>query len=156
MPSYLRKRIDAGDNRSRRMRGVGRLRVPEVRSGARSPADVGDGLRTRILAAMSGELKSDAKPGQVRNLDVAWSVLLYTVARLGLVVVLAFVIFGIGLLVGVMIPPVVAAVFAVLIALPLGMFAFKGLRLRVNTQIAALEEERKRRREDLRSRMNDG
>ncbi len=92
--------------------------------------------------------------GKVGAGAVAVSMLLYTVARLGLVAAIAAIIFGIGWLVGVDVPLFVAAVFGVLIALPLGMFLFKPLRLRLNGQIAALDSERRQRHEDLQSRLN--
>lgn len=85
--------------------------------------------------------------------NVAASVALYTVARLILVVVVAAIIVGVGALVGVQIPILVAAVFGVLIALPLGMILFKKLRVRVNTQIAAVDEDRRKRHDDLQSRL---
>lgn len=84
---------------------------------------------------------------------LAVSIALYTGARLVLVVVLAAVIYGIGTAVDVKVPILVAAVFAVLIALPLGMALFKPLRLRVNRQIAAVDADRKRRHDDLQSRL---
>ncbi|MDL9936082.1 DUF4229 domain-containing protein [Gordonia sp. ABSL1-1] len=77
----------------------------------------------------------------------------YTAARLALVVVVAAIIMGVGRLVDVDVPLFVAAVFGVLIALPLGMVAFKPLRLRVNRQIAAVEGERRARQGDLQARL---
>ena len=85
--------------------------------------------------------------------DLVVSILLYTVARLLLVVVVAAIIMGIGALAGVTVPLLVAAVFGVLIALPLGMVLFKKLRVRVNTQIAAVDSERRRKHEDLQTRL---
>ncbi len=51
------------------------------------------------------------------------------------------------------VPILVAAIFAVIIALPLGMVAFKSLRLRVNAAIAEVDEDRRRKREALQSRL---
>ncbi|MFW0786020.1 DUF4229 domain-containing protein [Gordonia sp. CPCC 206044] len=85
--------------------------------------------------------------------SVAGWVALYTLARLLLVVVVAAVIMGVGALVGVQVPLLVAAVFGVLIALPVGMVAFKSLRLRVNGQIASVDAARQRRHDDLQSRL---
>nr|WP_040510041.1 DUF4229 domain-containing protein [Gordonia soli] len=85
--------------------------------------------------------------------SLALSVALYTLARIGLVIVIAAIIFGVGQLVGVDVPLLVAAVFGVLIALPLGMVAFKRLRLRVNEQIAAIDAERRRKHDDLQARL---
>lgn len=85
--------------------------------------------------------------------SVALSVALYTLARLALVVVVAAIIMGVGALFGVEVPLLVAAVFGVLIALPLGLVLFKSLRLRVNRQIAAVDDSRKKRHDDLQSRL---
>ncbi|MEP9390696.1 DUF4229 domain-containing protein [Gordonia sp. VNK1] len=97
---------------------------------------------------MSEEQQSQGSAG-----SLALAVALYTVARLALVVVLAAIIWGIGKLAGVDVPILVAAVFGVLIALPLGMVVFKSLRLRVNEQIAAVDEQRRRRHDDLQTRL---
>lgn len=78
---------------------------------------------------------------------------LYTVARLLLVAVVAVLIILGGLLVDVQVPVLVAAVFGVLIALPLGMVLFKSLRLRVNRQIELVDAERRRKHDDLQSRL---
>ncbi|MGC4934379.1 DUF4229 domain-containing protein [Gordonia sp. DT30] len=81
------------------------------------------------------------------------SIGLYTLARLVLVVVVAAIIVGVGKLAGVNVPVLVAAVFGVLIALPLGMMLFKSLRTRVNTQISTVDAQRRRRHEELQSRL---
>lgn len=85
--------------------------------------------------------------------SVALAVAMYTVARLALVVAVAAIIMGVGALVGVEVPLLVAAVFGVLIALPLGLVLFKKLRLRVNSQIAAVDDARRARHDDLQSRL---
>ncbi|MFT3716844.1 MAG: DUF4229 domain-containing protein [Gordonia sp. (in: high G+C Gram-positive bacteria)] len=77
----------------------------------------------------------------------------YTVVRLGLVVAIAAAIIGVGLLFGVKVPILIAAVFGVLIALPIGMVAFKGLRNKVNEQIAGVDAQRAARRDDLHARL---
>ena len=59
-----------------------------------------------------------------------------------------------GNLVGVEVPFLVAAVFGVLIALPLGMVLFKTLRLKVNSEIAALEAGRRSKHDDLQARLD--
>ncbi|MFF0815860.1 DUF4229 domain-containing protein [Rhodococcus sp. NPDC003318] len=78
---------------------------------------------------------------------------LYTVARLGLVVVIAALILGGSMLVDVDVPLLVALIFAVLIALPLSLVLFKGMRTRVNEGIAQVDEQRRLDREDLRSKL---
>lgn len=80
------------------------------------------------------------------------SLVLYTLARLALVIALATVIYYVGGLF-VQVPVIVAAMFGILIALPLGMVLFKPLRLRVNAQVAAIDAQRQQRRDDLESRL---
>ena len=85
--------------------------------------------------------------------SVALSVALYTLARLALVIIVAAIIMGVGALFGVEVPLLVAAVLGLMIALPLGLVLFKSLRLRVNRQIAAVDDSRKKRHDDLQSRL---
>ncbi|MFD6858952.1 DUF4229 domain-containing protein [Rhodococcus sp. NPDC060090] len=78
---------------------------------------------------------------------------LYSLARLALVVVLAAVIVYVPQAFGVEIPLLVAALFAVLIALPLSLVLFARLRRRVNEGIAAVDERRRTTRADLENRL---
>jgi membrane protein implicated in regulation of membrane protease activity len=81
-------------------------------------------------------------------------VLAYTLARLLLVVVLAAVIFGAGHLLGVSdFPLVVAILFALVIALPLGIWLFAPLRRRATASISAIDERRRKDREQLQARL---
>ncbi len=89
-----------------------------------------------------------ATKGQLLR-DVA----LYSGARLLLVLALGGVIVGIGLLAGIEVPVLVAAVFAVLISLPLSLVLFKSLRIRVNQSIAGFDAERRRTRADLQAKL---
>ncbi|WP_292976390.1 DUF4229 domain-containing protein [Mycobacterium sp.] len=74
------------------------------------------------------------------------SVVFYVVARLALVAALAGAIYGIGRALGVHeFPIVVALLFALIIAMPLGMWLFAPLRRRAT---AGLEEATARRRQD--------
>ncbi|MFT4042804.1 MAG: DUF4229 domain-containing protein [Gordonia sp. (in: high G+C Gram-positive bacteria)] len=114
-------------------------------------------MTTEHRPAQSGKQEPDNgdTPGQTRvgMGDLMLSLILYTAARLGLVVVVAALIMGGGALAGVTVPVLVAAIFGVLIAMPVGMLAFKKLRLRVNGQIAVIDAARKARHEDLESRL---
>lgn len=78
---------------------------------------------------------------------------LYLVARLALVAVFTLLILFIPKLFGVTVPFIAAIAFGVLIALPLGMFLFKGLRTDVNDNIAAVDAERQRKHDDLQARL---
>lgn len=93
---------------------------------------------------------SHGRPGSRLVVDV----LGYVLARLLLVVVLTAVIFGAGHLLGVRdFPLVVALLFALVIALPLGIWIFSPLRRRATASIAAFDERRRRDREQLRARL---
>ena len=82
------------------------------------------------------------------------SVLLYAAARVALVVVLAAVIYWTGRVLGVReFPIVVAALFALVIAMPLGFWLFGPLRRRATAGIDAATERRRRDREQLRARL---
>ncbi|MEE2034802.1 DUF4229 domain-containing protein [Rhodococcus sp. CC-R104] len=84
---------------------------------------------------------------------MARDVALYSLARLALVVVLAVVIIFVPRLFGVDIPLLIAALFAVLIALPLSLVLFAPLRRRVNEGIATVDERRRAARADLEGRL---
>ena len=80
-------------------------------------------------------------------------VALFTAARILLVALLAGVIVGVGRLVDVDVPLLVALLFAIVIALPLSMLLFAGLRRRVNEGIAQLDARRRGERADLRAKL---
>ena len=81
-------------------------------------------------------------------------VALYTLARLLLVAALTAVIFfGAGLLGIRQFPLVVALLFAIIIALPLGIWLLAPLRRRATAGIAEVDERRRHDREDLQARL---
>ena len=81
-------------------------------------------------------------------------VLVYVAARLGLVVVVTTVIVVAGHLLGVRdFPVVVALLFGIVIALPLGIWLFAPLRRRATESIAVLDARRRRDREQLQARL---
>ena len=81
-------------------------------------------------------------------------VLVYVLARLLLVVALTAVIFGGAHVLGVAeFPLVIALLFAIVIALPLGIWIFTPLRHRATASIAVFDERRRRDREELRARL---
>ena len=93
---------------------------------------------------------SDRQPGSRLLIDV----FAYAAARLALVAVLTALILGVGRLIGVGdFPVVVALLFAIVIGLPLGMWVFTPLRRRATASIAAVDERRRRDREQLRARL---
>ena len=82
------------------------------------------------------------------------SVLLYVAARLVLVAVLTAVIYGAGRLLGVHeFPVVIAILFALIIAMPLGIWLFGPLRRRATAGLEVATERRRRDREQLRARL---
>lgn len=81
-------------------------------------------------------------------------VLAYIGARLLLVGALAAVIFFGAHWIGIAdIPLVVAFLFGIVIALPLGIWLFAPLRRRATASIAAVDERRRRDREQLQARL---
>src|SRR3954452_24922065 len=82
------------------------------------------------------------------------AVVAYTLARLLLVAVLTAVIFGAGHLLGLRdFPLVVALLFALVIALPLGIWIFAPLRRRATASIAVFDDRRRKDREQLQARL---
>ncbi len=96
---------------------------------------------------------SEARAGNRVVVDVV----LYAAARLLLAGVLTGVIYGIARLLGItQFPVVVAALFALVIAMPLGIWVFSPLRRRATASLAAAGERRRREREQLRGRLHGG
>jgi hypothetical protein len=78
----------------------------------------------------------------------------YAIARLLLVAPLAALIYGVARLAGVDDFPIyVAVAFAIVIALPLGIWLFTPLRRRATASIATFDERRRRDREQLQARL---
>jgi hypothetical protein len=93
---------------------------------------------------------SDSRP----RARLVGDLVLYVLARLLLVVVLTAVIYGAGHLLGVRdFPIVVALLFAMVIALPLGIWMFAPLRRRATASIAVLDERRRKDRQQLQARL---
>jgi antibiotic biosynthesis monooxygenase (ABM) superfamily enzyme len=93
---------------------------------------------------------SDRRPRSTLVVDV----LAYALARLLLVVVLTAVIVGAGHLLGVRdFPLVVALLFGLVIALPLGIWIFAPLRRRATASIAVFDERRRKDRDQLQARL---
>jgi hypothetical protein len=93
---------------------------------------------------------SDSRPGTRLVADLV----VYVLARLLLVVALAAVIWGAGHLLGLRdFPIVVALLFAMVVALPLGIWMFAPLRRRATASIAVLDERRRKDREQLQARL---
>jgi hypothetical protein len=92
--------------------------------------------------------------GQSSTGRATLSVLLYVAARLVLVVALTALIYGAGRLLGVReFPLIVALLFALIIAMPLGIWLFGPLRRRATEALEVATERRRRDREQLRARL---
>ena len=68
-------------------------------------------------------------------------------------VVIAAAIVGVAKLIGVEVPIIVAALFALIVAMPLSLTLFKKLRVRVNEDIAVVDERRRQDKAQLRARL---
>jgi FtsH-binding integral membrane protein len=81
-------------------------------------------------------------------------VMMYAGARLLLAAALAAVIYGVARLLGIDDFPIyVAVAFAIVIALPLGIWIFAPLRRRATAGMMAVDQRRRRDREQLRARL---
>jgi ABC-type proline/glycine betaine transport system permease subunit len=79
---------------------------------------------------------------------------LYLIARLLLVAALTAAIYFGAQAIGVSaFPLIVALLFAIVIALPLGIWVFGPLRRRATASIAAVDEQRRRDRTELQARL---
>jgi hypothetical protein len=83
------------------------------------------------------------------------NVVLYAAARLLLAVVLTAAIYGVARLLGIgQFPVIVAALFALIIAMPLGIWVFSPLRRRATSSLAVAGQRRRREREQLQARLH--
>lgn len=80
-------------------------------------------------------------------------VVVYTLARLVLVAALTAAIFFGARLLDVQVPLVVAMLFGIIVALPLGIWLLAPLRRRATAGIAAVDERRRAEREQLQARL---
>lgn len=84
---------------------------------------------------------------------MVFDVVAYTLARLVLVAALTAVIFFAAQAIKVEIPLVVAMLFAIVLALPLGIWLLAPLRRRATAGIAEVDERRRQDREQLQARL---
>lgn len=107
----------------------------------------------QVSDANPSEEPTGPRPGTSPGRRLARNLALYTLARLVSVAILTAVIMAGAAVVSVEIPLVVAILFAIVIALPLSLTLFKGLRGKVNSDIAAVDEGRRRDKAQLRARL---
>ncbi len=100
------------------------------------------------------EVTSDDGAGDRPGRRVVVDVGLYAAARLLLVVALGGAIYGVARVLGVTeFPIVVAVLFALIIAMPLGIWLFGPLRRRATAGLAIAGQRRRREREQLHARL---
>ena len=80
-------------------------------------------------------------------------IVLYGLARVVLFLVLTVVIAYGAYVVGAPLPVMISALLALIVALPLSMFLFKGLRLRVTAEMAAWDDQRRAHREYIKNEL---
>ncbi|AGP31647.1 DUF4229 domain-containing protein [Corynebacterium terpenotabidum] len=99
---------------------------------------------------------SEIAPGKLGG--KAWrDIILYGLARLLLFVVLTVAIQLIAIMLGMgqSFPVAISALLALIIAFPLSMFLFKGLRVRVNEQIAVWDAGRQKHKNEMRAQLEE-
>lgn len=85
----------------------------------------------------------------------AWkAVTLYGLARLALFILLTIVIQAMAMLTETPVPVLISATLALIVAMPLSMFVFKGLRIQAASAVAAWDAERKQRKNWVRDELS--
>ena len=93
-------------------------------------------MHTKVCSVNEPETKSIKRP---------WGpVLLYALARIVVFLVLTVVIQLAANLIGAPVPILISALLALIVALPLSMLLFTGLRLQVTREMAQWSDERRR------------
>lgn len=93
---------------------------------------------------MNSRVETDVPELDTRLRNRAWrDMSLYVVARVALFVVLTFVIKGAALLIDSPVPLLICALLALMIAFPLSLLVFTGLRDRVTSEMAEWDSQRK-------------
>lgn len=106
-------------------------------------------------AGSAGNHAANEGTAQGAGNRVVVHVSVYMAARLLLAVVLTGVIYGVARLAGItQFPIVVAVLFALIIAMPMGIWVFAPLRRRATAALAVAGERRRRERELLQARLH--
>lgn len=115
-----------------------------------------DSVNETVNETVDENNTTDLAPGKLGG--KAWrDIVLYGVARLVLFIVLAVAIELIAVLLGMgqSFPLAISALLALIIAFPLSMFVFKGLRLRVNEHLAVWGAGRERHKDQMRAQLEE-
>lgn len=127
----------------------------EAAAGERTVGDV-DSTDDRKETGAGADSGTDVAPAKLGG--KAWrDITLYGLARLVLFIVLTVIIqlIAVALGMGQSFPLAISALLALIIAFPLSMFVFKGLRGRVNEEIAVWDEGRQRHKDQMRRQLED-
>lgn len=114
--------------------------------------------RQPVQAAQATDAEdAGSAPQAVNKGKAVRDIALYGFLRLLLFLVLTFVIHSIVILLGMAnyFPLLVSMTLALILALPLSMFMFKGLRLRVTEQVAAWDADRQAHKQELRNQLRE-
>lgn len=114
--------------------------------------------RQPVQAAQATNAENAGSAPQAVNKGKAVrDIALYGFLRLLLFLVLTFIIHSIVILLGMAnyFPLLVSMTLALILALPLSMFMFKGLRLRVTEQVAAWDADRQAHKQELRNQLRE-
>ncbi len=124
---------------------------PKNNSAAEDTSTVAD----TAVAGDEGVKKKDE--GNLDKGKAVRDVALYAFLRLLLFLVLTFIIHSIVILLGMAnyFPLLLSMTLALILALPLSMFMFKGLRLRVTEQVARWDADRRAHRQSLREQLQE-
>lgn len=81
------------------------------------------------------------------------AVVIYGLARLGLFVALTIVIHLLAVAIGSPVPLLITATLALIVAMPLSMFLFKGLRVKATQSLAQWDKQRKAHKDWVKSEL---
>ncbi|ANI93314.1 DUF4229 domain-containing protein [Dietzia timorensis] len=126
--------------------------MSESTAAGKNPGEKNSGNGASGAGASASPAAAEGSPKK----RLAGNLLLFTLARIAIVLVLVAIIEGIGYLVlGQPVPLLVAGLIAIILALPISTFALRGWSRRINEDIAAVDSGRRTRKEDLRRRMSE-
>lgn len=126
--------------------------MSESTAAGKNPGEKNAGKGATGAGASAGSAGAEGSPKK----RLAGNLLLFTLARIAIVLVLVAIIEGIGYLVlGQPVPLLVAGLIAIILALPISTYALRGWSRRINEDIAAVDSGRRTKKEDLRRRMSE-
>lgn len=126
--------------------------MSESTAAGKNPGEKNAGKGATGAGASAGSAGAEGSPKK----RLAGNLLLFTLARIAIVLALVAIIEGIGYLVlGQPVPLLVAGLIAIILALPISTYALRSWSRRINEDIAAVDSGRRTKKEDLRRRMSE-